>query len=81
MNKCFYKFSDKKFKDSNCDLLISGFKDNDELKYLVLSKYSVNDLTCEILEDIKDMFKDFVLQKGLYEFTLHNNKSFKFYYS
>ena len=69
MNKCFYKFSDKKFKDSNCDLLISGFKDNDELKYLLnvfdlnLGKYEFLEEFCVFLE--RFFFSIFFLFKRL----------------
>jgi len=80
MDECFYKFSDKKFDIQECDLNISGY-DIEQIKTIVLNKYTLNDLTNKVLKDVKDMFQDFVLQKGLYDFTLHDNKSVKFYYS
>jgi len=76
---CFYKFSDEKFNKESCDLVISGF-DVDEIQKMVLNTFTASELTSEILDNVNNMFKNFILQKGLYQFII-NGKRLNFYYS
>ncbi len=76
--KCFYEFSEEKI--DKVDIAVSGMTK----KYFenwVLSKYSLNQITCDILKELQDMFYKFELKEGYYKFNLHNGEVVLFKYS
>ena len=76
---CFYEFSEKEVE--NCNLGINDRNLNDmilTIKSKVLMHYSLDTLTCEILNDLQLMFNDFVYKDGYHTFNLHFGKVFIF---
>lgn len=53
---------------------------NDTIKEMVLKMYSLDELNCPVLTDLKNLFRDFDAEEGLYKFHLHYNKVLEFEY-
>ena len=73
--KVFYKFSLEKINvESGWTVGVTTF----DIQREVLNKYSLNDITCEVLGEIKSMFEYFTPKIGYHEFLLHNGEFFRF---
>ena len=77
---CFYEFSEKEVENCSCGINRTSLEDMlISIKSMVLDHYSLDTLTCEILNDLQLMFSGFVYKDGYHIFNLHFGKVFTFY--